>query len=361
MLSKALEGIRFLKKQIRKFPNPFARKSADSASLSEEHLRHQSLQNMKAIAVAGLVLIVMDLFFSFCVQDVKIVKDGDTLYLVRPAAGESAEDISLNARVQSGKEIYEDDLTIHLQPQQSGSGEEPESPSANIRKESVEDMIRSEFRSVAAGFNEDLSLRLVPLPTALDTGEPIHWSRATTTNTLLLVILTSAMMILVYRSRFRPMQKLAQIQKRSVLCQLPAFLNELVLLLNAGLVLSSAFETTVERTIKESEEDYFRSSIRRIYDSMKQTNAAMHEELRSFAKSSGVSELMRVSSIISDNISKGAELNEKLERESQRLWLARKLDAEERGRLAETKMTIPLSIFLCVLIIITVSPALLQL
>lgn len=137
--------------------------------------------------------------------------------------------------------------------------------------------------------------------------------------------------------------------------------NELVLLLNAGLVLSRAFETTVEMTTGEKDTDYFRSNIRGIYNSMKNTNAPMHAELNTFARESGVSELMRVSNIISDNINKGAELNVKLERESESLWLARKLHAEEQGRLAETKMTIPLSIFLSVLILITVAPALLEL
>ena len=70
---------------------------------------------------------------------------------------------------------------------------------------------------------------------------------------------------------------------------------------------------------------------------------------------------MRVSSIISDNINKGSELTEKLERETDSLWNARRLHAEQRGRLAETKMTIPLAVFLCVLIIITVAPAMMQL
>ena len=77
--------------------------------------------------------------------------------------------------------------------------------------------------------------------------------------------------------------------------------------------------------------------------------------------SRSVSELMRVSGIIADNINKGAELNQKLERESEQLWLSRRLHAEEQGRLAETKMTLPLAIFLCVLIVITVAPAMLQL
>jgi hypothetical protein len=43
------------------------------------------------------------------------------------------------------------------------------------------------------------------------------------------------------------------------------------------------------------------------------------------------------------------------------LWLSRKRSSEERGRLAETKLTLPLTVFLLVLVVVTVSPALLEL
>ena len=72
-------------------------------------------------------------------------------------------------------------------------------------------------------------------------------------------------------------------------------------------------------------------------------------------------ELMRVSNIVNDNINKGVELTEKLQRESETLWINRKKNCEEKGKLAETKLTLPLMIFLIVLIVITVAPALLGL
>ncbi len=41
------------------------------------------------------------------------------------------------------------------------------------------------------------------------------------------------------------------------------------------------------------------------------------------------------------------------------MWIGRKKKAEEKGKLAETKLTFPLMILLLVLIMITVAPALL--
>lgn len=336
------------------------RPAAKAPDLNETTLHQRALKNIRIIALIGLGLILADLAMSMTGGSIDIVKEHGKLYLVRPAAGDDAGHITLNALVKSGRETYENKFIIRLDPQQKRS-DEAAARSDLSEDPSGEELIQSEFRAIAAGFNEDLSRRRIPLPMTLDSGESIHWSRTHSTNTLLLAVTTLAMMFLIYRSRLRPLRKREEAQHQSVLRQLPSFINELVLLLNAGLVLSSAFEITVKRTTKDSDEDYFRRNIRSIYHSVKNTNAAMHEELHAFARASGVSELMRVSSIISDNINKGAELNVKLERESERLWLARKLDAEERGRLAETKMTFPLSIFLCVLIVITVSPALLQL
>ena len=54
-------------------------------------------------------------------------------------------------------------------------------------------------------------------------------------------------------------------------------------------------------------------------------------------------------------------MTEKLQAESEILWMNRKKNCEERGRLAETKLTLPLVIFLLVLIVITIAPALLEL
>lgn len=71
--------------------------------------------------------------------------------------------------------------------------------------------------------------------------------------------------------------------------------------------------------------------------------------------------MIRVANIICDNVSKGTGLTEKLQAESEILWMNRKKNCEERGRLAETKLTLPLVIFLLVLIVITIAPALLEL
>ena len=57
---------------------------------------------------------------------------------------------------------------------------------------------------------------------------------------------------------------------------------------------------------------------------------------------------------------KGVNLTEKLESESDILWTQRKKIAEEKGRIAETKLTFPLALLLLVLILITAAPAIME-
>ena len=93
---------------------------------------------------------------------------------------------------------------------------------------------------------------------------------------------------------------------------------------------------------------------------VRETNGSLCQELQQFAKRSGVKELIRISNILSDNLNKGTDLSEKLKQENSLLWLARKQQSEEKGRLAETKLTLPLMILLLVLIMMTIAPAMME-
>jgi hypothetical protein len=112
--------------------------------------------------------------------------------------------------------------------------------------------------------------------------------------------------------------------------------------------------------LREDDEKYFYEQLRSVYLTMNETNSPMHVEFASFAKRSEVRELMRLSNVLADNVSKGYDLAEKLRRESEVLWFARKKQSEENGRIAETKLTLPLMILLIVMILITIAPAMME-
>ena len=109
-----------------------------------------------------------------------------------------------------------------------------------------------------------------------------------------------------------------------------------------------------------ADDSYFYRQLGMIETHAANTNTPVHVELSEFARRSGVREMMRITNIISDNIGKGSDLTGKLTQESSMLWFARKKHAEEKGRLAETKLTVPLVILISVLVMITISPALME-
>lgn len=325
-------------------------------------LEAKARKTIAIICLISLVIIAGDGIVSALSQG-NVYRDSKGIYIVRPE-GDYSSSLSLKAKVKSdGREIEKNyDISIkpfseEIQQEADGTGEKPSDEA------SEEEMIRSELRGLLAEVNRNTNKKKFYLPSKLSTGEKVIWSKSRRNNSAVLIFLTMVICIAVYTNRFKQIAKDKQRQRDSVMRQLPEFINRLVLLLNAGLVLSTAFNKSIEDGIKYNihKDDYFYKRMGEIYNSITSMNGVIEHEFRSFAKESGVNEMIRVSNIITDNISKGADLTEKLQCENQVIWENRKSNCEERGRLSETKLTLPLTVFLLVLIFITVSPALLEL
>ncbi|MCR5033852.1 MAG: type II secretion system F family protein [Clostridia bacterium] len=338
---------------------------------SEAALQRRAIKRIFLVITAGMLLLLFDLFVGFDAASLQLMKGDSGLYLVRPDEGRSAGHINLQADIKTdtGTVSKRYDLSLYPYAKMGGrsatGGTNAKDPAGAM---SGEELLSYEMRSLISSLNDDQSIRRVSLPDHLRTGEKITWSVQRRTNMVVIAFGMLFLTVFIYVRRLDPLDKLRRAQMDSVNRQLPEFVNRLVLLLGAGLVLSAAFERIVEES-RETESlrgDYFYGCMDGIYSRIKETNGSLQKEFRSFARSGessceGTRDLMRISNILSDNISKGVELTDKLQSESETLWLARKRRSEERGRLAETKLTMPLTVFLLVLVVVTVSPALLEL
>ena len=319
-----------------------------------------------AVLAAGALLIATDMVLSSQGQSAGIVESGGSIYIVRPAEDQNPGHLVLRAEVSDGDKVIEKKIDLTMDPYEKESSEEKQDDgdgeaAGKRNREAVE----MELRGIASELNSDKAVKKVKLPDSLASGEKISWEveDKSGSNGIAIMAVTVLTAFCIYKKRFSVLEQQRRLQRESVMSQLPEFVNRLVLLLNAGLVLTSAFEKSVEESFVEDSkgDDYFYGKLREIYVLCTTTNASMHVEFRKMAKESGIRELMRVSNIISDNIRKGVELTGKLQAESELLWISRKKSCEEKGRLAETKLTLPLMIFLMVLIIITAAPALMEL
>ena len=319
-----------------------------------------------AVLAAGALLIATDMVLSSQGQSAGIVESGGSIYIVRPAEDQDPDQLVLRAEVSDGDKVIEKKIDLTMDPYEKESSEEKQDDgdgeaAGKRNREAVE----MELRGIASELNSDKAVKKVKLPDSLASGEKISWEveDKSGSNGIAIMAVTVLTAFCIYKKRFSVLEQQRRLQRESVMRQLPEFVNRLVLLLNAGLVLTSAFEKSVEESFVEDSkgDDYFYGKLREIYVLCTTTNASMLVDFWKMAKESGIRELMRVSNIISDNIRKGVELTGKLQAESELLWISRKKSCEEKGRLAETKLTLPLMIFLMVLIIITVAPALMEL
>ena len=339
--------------------------------MDEAALNRKAVKRIMAVITAGILLLLFDLLVGFDFSTLRLMNSGSSMYLVRPVEGSSAGHISLKADIETENGTVTKDYELSLHPyasEKSSRAGGRAGASGIAGSMSEEELLAYEMRSVINSLNDDQSAKRVTLPDRLKTGEKITWTAAKRTNTAAIAFAIIVLAVFIYRNRFEPLEKMRRARMDSVRRQLPEFVNRLVLLLGAGLVLSSAFERIVEESRQSAAlaGDYFYMCMDGIYSKIKETNGSMEKEFRDFARSSehsgeGSRELMRISNIITDNISKGVELTDKLQSESETLWLSRKRSSEERGRLAETKLTMPLTVFLLVLVVVTVSPALLEL
>ncbi len=203
-------------------------------------------------------------------------------------------------------------------------------------------------------------VKTVHLPQKLEDGSNLNWHVKDTNYFLYWLILFFISIGTIYMGRFNKVKKLEKEAKKSILLELPDFINKIVLLLNAGLVFSSAFNRVTESEQEKEPENYFINQMIVIREKVEGTNSSLILELKDFSERLQVRELIRTVNIISDNIYLGALLVEKLQIENDLLWENRRKYAEEQNRISETKLSFPLAIHLIVLITITIAPALLN-
>lgn len=333
------------------------------AELTAEQIDRKIKRQIIMVIVIGIIVLVIDIVSGASGGDITVIESEGHTYLIRPERDKEAGYLYLTAEVETEEGMVDKSVSVKLDPyEEKGSANENDEAETSDEVDDKEE-IGYELRKLVSSFNKDTSVRRIELPSSLENGERITWKINPQSNTMLIVVSVMVLSVIIYKNRYSPLKKQKKEQEDSVISNLPEFLNRLVLLLNAGLVLNSAFEKTIEENMlfHEGENDYFTERMNEIYISMKAANGSMHTELKRFARESGIKELIRVSNIINDNISKGVELTGKLKNENEILWVSRKRNCEERCRLAETKLTLPLMIFLIVLIVIVTAPALLEL
>ncbi|MDY2959641.1 MAG: type II secretion system F family protein [Hornefia sp.] len=202
--------------------------------------------------------------------------------------------------------------------------------------------------------------KVVILPRKIQGGISIKWARVRNYNAVILLFIPFIIMMVVYFDKRK--KEIDSIIKKNeiILKSLPGFNDQLIMLLNCGLIFNDAFYTLVRSYLRKKEKDYFTKLILEIGENAYDSNRSLTHILQ--RKSTEIKNrwFSRMVSVIVDNQKKGVDLCEKLNRDGELIWEERKKKAIEKGKLAESKMSFPLAILLIVLIMVTALPAMLQ-
>lgn len=316
---------------------------------------------VKCVVTAGFLLLMasISLFADVGRYDgLNIDENGEITQIIRPSQEQGAFSFQTEVEVGTKDGTITKKYDITVQPKGSDQSKQERA----LPEEGEEEIIERQLKGLISKVNADTSTERISLPKELRGGQTLIWKKAEESNLVLYCAAALAAGTLLYKTRFYRVEREERQARESIIRELPEFINKIVLLLSAGSVLNTAFTKIMEDHRKSSrKQSYFYQQMEQISRSVGEANGSLHEELRSFAKRSGVKELMRITNMISDNISKGADLSDKLKKENEMLWFSRKQNAEEKGRLAETKMTMPLVVLLMVLILITIAPAMMKL
>lgn len=201
------------------------------------------------------------------------------------------------------------------------------------------------------------------LPDSLGAEIKVKWIRPGENRFFFLGIIALIGIALTVYSGKNRLRNAEEKRKNEIRMEFPYFLDKLVMLLSAGVILTDA----LDRIAQDYKNYYTETERKLLYEelcisvaSMKNSNSSFSEELTKLSERLDIREFARLAVILKNGLESGADLAEKLENESALMWNERKASVQRLGRLAETKLVFPLMIILGVLIVIVMTPAFMQ-
>jgi len=219
--------------------------------------------------------------------------------------------------------------------------------------------VEAAIASITDEIEKQMKLQIT-LPNSLEDGTRLRWKKQQDLRFLLIFLLLPACLLYIYETE----RQREKIQRKNyedeIRRALPSFVDQLLLLLNCGLIFHDAFYRIEAGHAGRSRQDAFSRLLSRIRKEADETGSMVITVMKRLSQEAAVREYVRMVNIMTDHQYRGVNLEEKLQAESCLLWEGRKAASIQKGREMETKMTFPLSLLLVVLIMIAGTPALMN-
>ena len=314
---------------------------------------------MSGIYAVTLVtaLLILALVVKGPEESGKLVADrnGNIIGISRKSMDRS-ERYDLSLEIEDGSEIMTRDVTLTLQ-----AGTDGRSVMRTGRAYSREAEIDAAVDNMISSIEYSREKK-IKLPSELPDGTSVRWmgaERSSRPFMLIIPVMYVSLVILMAASSMKT-DKTATEKRRSIMRGLPRFCNQLYLMMNAGLILSDAFDTISDGYRISEGCSSFEKDLAELKDATDGHRVSTAQVINEYAVRHDVKEMIRIAAILTENERRGSDVVESLERESRYLWDERKTVARECGKAIDTKMSYPLGLLLIVLIVITMAPALMN-
>ena len=268
------------------------------------------------------------------------------------------ERYDLSLAINDERETIQRNVTLVLQ---AISDERSGTP--NLAEDNREAEIEAEIDNLISEIEYSKGKK-IRLPSKLHDGTSIMWTgteRKAGALALMIPLVYMVLVVIMVLDAAKEDKTEAE-ERKAILRGLPRFCNQLYLMMNAGLILSDAFDTITGSYLirKEQGMSSFERDLASLREETCEHRISTAHVINEYAVKHDVKELIRISAILSENEKRGSDVIESLARESRYLWDERKIVARESGKAIDTKMSYPLGLLLIVLIVITIAPALLN-
>lgn len=269
-----------------------------------------------------------------------------------------SERYDLGLEIGDGESTEQRNVTLTLQAA-SGSSSQGEGAPRDSREAQLNAAVENMISEI-----EYSRKKKIMLPSSLPDGTALRWTAAGRSSAPLAAFIPAVyagLVLLMVISSMRE-DKSAQEERKAIMRGLPRFCNQLFLMMNAGLILSDAFDT-ITATYTERSGDSLGLFERDLVGLREETcghRVSTAQVIKDYAVKHEVKELIRIAAILTENEKRGSDVIESLARESRYLWDERKIVAKEYGKSIDTKMSYPLGLLLILLIVITMAPAMLN-
>ena len=308
------------------------------------------------------ILLSLCLILSVCLllstvrQNRFLIKDDQAVIAIERESLEQS--LSLPFKVQAEQDGKT--LTFDVMVSLKGTNAMAEQDVSSGEPQETKNVLLADAITAAVEEVEQAETLQIVLPKTLADGTGLRWKRPLDLRFLLVFLLLPICLLYIYeterqKEKNRKKQWDAEIRKA-----LPAFLDQLLLLLNCGMIFHDAFYRIEAGTATGNRRDAFSGLLGRIRKEADDSGRMVVSVMKDLTREIGVREYVRLVNILIDHQHRGVNLEEKLQAEGRLLWEGRKAEALQKGKEMETKMTFPLALLLLSLIIIAGMPALMN-